>query len=249
MYHRVRMASCLTLLLLLSVRPVAADTAKAPPPGQVDFLTRLLQFLGIQRPPALDTFRGSAPARVVGESTIWIMKSDGTQPKKLGAPADYRWPVFSPNGKSVAAINKDRIEVISEAGVSTPLVLASNSAPPERLVSWTNTGIGFFDASGQVVLVQPSTLDIARGAKASLAELESAMQAARTCGGASLSEVELVDPDSGAARFDVIVRKQKKLPNGNLTWEGKNLTSKLQTRRNAQPAFSADCKRIVYIRN
>lgn len=247
MYHRARMASCLTLLLL-SVSAVAADPAN-PSPSQADPLTRLLQFLGIQRPPALDTFRGSSPATVVGESSIWIMKSDGTPPKKLGAAADYRWPVFSPNGKSVAAINKDHIEVLNEAGVSTPLVLASSSAPPERLISWTSAGIGFYDASGQVVLVQPTTLAISKGAVASLPELESSMQAARTCGGASLSEVELVDPDSGAARFDVIVRKQKKLPNGNLTWEGKNLTSKLQTRRNAQPAFSPDCKRIVYIRN
>lgn len=205
-------------------------------------LNRVLAWFGFA--PPKEVFRGTPTAtRQLGGLDVWVMKANGTRAERLTDDHGYHTPVFSPDGGELAVVHGERSVRVMRLSPK-PVIVHSwiLDDPPVGLVGWTEKGIGVLTGAGTVLALDPkrgTTTPIVSGLQP--AEVDVLWTVSRACG------TSLVDHahQPGIAysvheRYDVVVRSAE-LQGGTL------ITQRSARRFNLEPAFSHDCKRIVFV--
>jgi Tol biopolymer transport system component len=203
---------------------------------------KTLAWFGWREPTQL--FRGGSAldTKDLGALEVWLMDTKG-RASRLTSDRGYQTPVFAPDGRRLAAIHAGKIRILQvRARPSDKDRDLSVGTSPRYLLGWTDKGIAVLTDESSIVAVDPETGERKTVAEAVTdPELDALVTASRTCGAATVMQSYLPGfAYAVAARYDVGVRFAA-------TSRTKMLTDKSSRRINAQPAFSADCKRIAFI--
>jgi Tol biopolymer transport system component len=201
-----------------------------------------LAWFGWGKPTQLFRGGGALDTRDLDALEIWLMDTKG-RAVRLTSDRGYQTPVFAPDGRRLAAIYAGKIRILQVSGRPSDKDRdLSVGTSPRYLLGWTDKGIAVFTSESSIVAVDPE----AGGRKIVVEavtdpELDELVTVSRTCGSATVMQSYLPGfAYAVAARYDVGVRFAA-------TNRTKMLTDKSSRRISAQPAFSADCKRIAFV--
>jgi hypothetical protein len=246
---------CLTLLsssAALGDEPKAR--AEAVPAELLAQAQEVLQKIGWPRPPDADSFRsGNEGSPTDSDLRIWTLPVKGGPARPVSEDAGYSWPVFGPDGKSVAALAPDGLVVIDAAKKRRVLFEKPATDPPYVVLGWTSRGISLVTLAGRVLLVDATSGIEATVERVGASMIGTLIQATRSCENVSVSSSEAPsDPPGRPGRSDVLLfTKAKATAHAGSTtvapYTSKNLTRSLKTTRHTEPALSPDCKQIVFV--
>jgi hypothetical protein len=252
---RVRVAF-FALVTLVAVAGFA-DDAK-PSPDRLARIGEILQAVGWAHTPSADFFRTSDDAS--GDDAdlrIWTLSARGGAPKRLTDDAGYTWPVFGPDGKSVAALGHDGLVVIDASKKRRVVWEPPADDPPKVVLAWTPLGISVATLSGRVVLVNAETGIFSTVDRAPVGVVVALVQATRSCGDSYVDTAagsKTPATHGGDGRADVLLHtKAKSTPRTETAgshaavYASRNLTQALKTERHLEPALSPDCQHVVFV--
>jgi hypothetical protein len=223
-----------------------AKTAAADDPW--DLIARALKWAGLDKAPGADAFRGSTALLGYTDLTVWAMARDGTGARQITSGPGYEWPVYAPDSRRIAALKLGKLVIIQ--GRKTVPVPSEEAEPdpPRVLLAWTDKGIAVLTAARNVVLVDPVTGARQIGPGVSEESIPDLLQSTRTCGGDYIGQVAAPKDSQGRlGRSDIVFYRAMATEGEAAHWRGTFLTKQSKRRTNVEPAFSADCRRILFV--
>jgi hypothetical protein len=208
-------------------------------------LGRIAQKLGLVRAAkALATSLRGGPCT---GSALWMAAADGSSAREIAGPGSFSAPVIA--GGRVFAIRENAIwgfDLGGKAPATGPCRI-DGDVPVTMVAAEEGSTLGVVTRTGKVVRLDPATcksipIDRLPSRKAEARKLTTELRAFATrCGTLEAVSVQVEEPalESQEIREEVYI-KQVGEPDRNLTADSPH-------RVHFCPAFSADCKQVVFL--
>jgi hypothetical protein len=206
----------------------------AAEPAKDGVVAKVLQWFGLRRARASFAIRKTSDLQGLD---VWTIDATGGAPRRLTNEGGYRSPIVCADGSVVAIHDRARFRQIDRNGNTRDIALPQGEAAPLWLIGCKDGKLGAYDQARRIVLVDLSTGAVTPfAADLSGPQWNAIWSASRAC-----EDQTVLEERAGGThgRSDIAVTMGEGEP--------RSVTASSELGQHHEPAFSPDCKRIVFV--
>lgn len=219
-------------------------TSLPRPAGAEGLLDRLLRSLGFGKPGVYGPVLKGADSFKVPALAIWTARSDGTDSHPITEELGYRSPIFAPDGQSIWTVRgREWVQVSRKSGaqqVRIDLGEFAAEASGLLLVGWREVELCAATSTGKVLNIDVDKGAIEHVGTLSARDLESLRIASRRCKDRHIFSGKREQGPGGSTTDRIRLYATR-------ANEQASRAIALQIAIALDPAFSAQCDRIVFV--
>lgn len=232
-----RFALHIAPLLLIAVS--AQVVAQADAGVEKSALERILSWFGFDRVPSAVTIMGSS-SQTLTDSDLWEIGVNGAPSRLVVRGGSLRSPLACLDSSVYAvALGKDGLTTLNHKyEIAGSVQLSHESKVPKTIIACRKDTVGLLWPDGRVTALQLQTNTTEELGSLDNLQARDLIAASRSCGSHSLTAVIVGAGDQASSEVVVFDAEQ-----GTVV---KELTSDLPMQYKLDPAFTADCSKVLF---